>query len=73
MGNSIGCGLLPIIQPSEEKDEDEDVPKSKLLRSTGKWPCGMCPDLSYSEKATTETIIAGVAPVKMYVHTTQIT
>ncbi|XP_059448296.1 metallothionein-like protein type 2 [Corylus avellana] len=27
--------------------------------------CGMCPDLSYSEKATTETIIAGVAPVKI--------
>ncbi|XP_018823221.1 metallothionein-like protein type 2 [Juglans regia] len=26
--------------------------------------CGMYPDLGYSEKTTTETIISGVAPVK---------
>ncbi|WJZ93315.1 hypothetical protein VitviT2T_012265 [Vitis vinifera] len=31
--------------------------------------CKMYPDLSFSEGATTtETIIAGVAPVKTYVH-----
>ncbi|CAK7331550.1 unnamed protein product [Dovyalis caffra] len=29
--------------------------------------CGMYPDLSFSETTTTETIIAGVPPVKMYV------
>jgi len=29
--------------------------------------CGMYPDLGFSENTTTETIIAGVAPVKMYV------
>ncbi|KAB1226012.1 Metallothionein-like protein type 2 [Morella rubra] len=28
--------------------------------------CGMYPDLGYSEKTTTETMIAGVAPVKIY-------
>ncbi|XP_050140983.1 metallothionein-like protein type 2 [Malus sylvestris] len=28
--------------------------------------CGMYPDLSYSETTSTETIIAGVAPVKMF-------
>ncbi|XP_068337358.1 metallothionein-like protein type 2 [Pyrus communis] len=28
--------------------------------------CGMYPDLSYSETTSTETIIAGVAPVQMF-------
>ncbi|KAG6738910.1 hypothetical protein POTOM_058533 [Populus tomentosa] len=28
--------------------------------------CGMYPDLGFSENTTTETIIAGVAPVKMF-------
>ncbi|TQE03233.1 hypothetical protein C1H46_011134 [Malus baccata] len=28
--------------------------------------CGMYPDLSYSETTSTETINAGVAPVKMF-------
>ncbi|KAJ4713992.1 Metallothionein-like protein [Melia azedarach] len=27
--------------------------------------CGMYPDLGFSEKTTTETLIVGVAPVKM--------
>ncbi|KAG6792703.1 hypothetical protein POTOM_001856 [Populus tomentosa] len=31
--------------------------------------CGMHPDLGFSETSTTQTIIAGVAPVKMYVPT----
>ncbi|KAJ6984399.1 hypothetical protein NC653_022612 [Populus alba x Populus x berolinensis] len=29
--------------------------------------CGMYPDLSFSETTTSQTIIAGVAPVRMYV------
>ncbi|XP_015874102.3 metallothionein-like protein type 2 [Ziziphus jujuba] len=28
--------------------------------------CGMYPDLGFAEKTTTQTIIAGVAPVKMH-------
>ncbi|KAJ0021427.1 metallothionein-like protein type 2 [Pistacia vera] len=28
--------------------------------------CGMYPDLSFSETTTTETLIVGVAPVKMF-------
>nr|BAA96449.1 metallothionein-like protein [Pyrus pyrifolia] len=28
--------------------------------------CGMYPDLSYSETTSTETIIVGVAPAKMF-------
>ncbi|XP_034887402.1 metallothionein-like protein type 2 [Populus alba] len=28
--------------------------------------CGMYPDLGFSETSTTQTIIAGVAPVKMF-------
>ncbi|KAL5750238.1 hypothetical protein ACOSP7_024841 [Xanthoceras sorbifolium] len=33
---------------------------------TGCSGCGMYPDLGFSETTTTQTIIAGVAPVKMF-------
>ncbi|KAK4800671.1 hypothetical protein SAY86_021158 [Trapa natans] len=29
--------------------------------------CKMYPELSYSEKSTSETLVLGVAPVKLYV------